>query len=165
MSQAGQTQGTTFLQRTPTIVFFAICLITAVCAAAVCFILTAVLLVALRIENNAVWAVLLLSSVALGAFGSIAFMRQFLLVKLGFDGHGDLSGYKFCEFEIESIIGACRLAPEGHDAQSLVRGSQRQAANGRHRMVDDSLRNRKAVFQIEIANDDGFLILPDPARD
>src|SRR5438552_7831735 len=92
-------------------------------------------------------------------------MGQFLLMKLGFDRHCDLGGNKLCEFEIESIIGACLLAPEGHDAQSLMRSCQRQAANCLDRMVDYSLCNRKAIFHIEIANHNGFLILPGPARD
>ena len=59
----------------------------------------------------------------------IAFPRKLLLLKLGLDSNGYLSGNQLREFEVQIIVGAGLLAPESHDAELLMRSRHGQAAN------------------------------------
>src|ERR1700741_2592436 len=63
------------------------------------------------------------------------------------------------------IVDASLIAPEVEYSQSLVGGGQGKAADCSDRMIDQSLREWKAVFQPDVVNDDRFLMLPNPTGD
>ena len=84
---------------------------------------------------------------------------------LRLDGHGNLPRQQSREFEIELVVDAWFIAPEVKDAQSIVGGRQRKTADCLDRMIEQSLREGEAIFQVDIVNDNRLLVLPNPARD
>src|SRR5258708_6380431 len=85
-------------------------------------------------------------------------------MKLSLDCDRNMRSHQLREIEIESIVGANFLAPESHNTQALVR-SQGENGNRFDRMIVQSLFDLKTRFQLEIANNNRFLILPDGAYD
>src|SRR5437762_3035742 len=95
----------------------------------------------------------------------IAFARESVLITLRLDGHCDLRGDEFDEFDVELIVSAGLVGPEIDHAETLMRSCHRHTANRFYWAVAQRLRIRESIVLFEIVNDDGFLMLPDPARD
>src|SRR5262249_27491354 len=97
--------------------------------------------------------------------GTIALAGEFVLITLRLDGNRDLRGDELGKVEIEMIVSAWFVAPEVNYTKLLMRGRQRNTANRFHRTREQQLGIREAIFLFQIANHDGFLMLPHPTRD
>src|SRR6476661_8944643 len=81
---------------------------------------------------------------------------------LSLDGDGDLASQQSGEFNINLVVNTCLITPEVKRTKALTGCGQRNAANCLDGVIRYCFRKRKAIFQIDIVDNDRFLVFPNP---